>query len=132
MEILDMYINNKINEENKIYEEKKAEIKKADRYEIARRKCADVIDDLYKELNNGVSYYENHNKVFKWAEGKLIEKDTLEKLDELQSAYDDKICEIELKKNEINAMLNIAETFEQKMEILKNYKIVDKNGIFIK
>ena len=132
MEILRIFADNKRTKIEEKFIKEKDEILKADRYEITRRKCADLIDNLYKELNNGVSYYENHNKVFKWAEGKLQEKATLEKLGELEEKTDIEYCELEKLINEINAQLNMCETYEQKQNILKVYNVIDKNGILVK
>lgn len=132
MEILNIYTMRKREELANNFEEEKKAILQADKYEIARRQCADIIDNLYKELNNGVSYYENHSKVFKWAEGKLQEKTTLEKLDELEEKFDTDLCNLEIFINEVKAQLFLCETYEQKIAVLKNYKILDKNGILTK
>lgn len=132
MEILGIYLNKKRENLVNEFEEKKKEVLKADKYEVARRQCADIIDNLYKELNNGVSYYENHKKVFTWAEGKLQEKETIEKIAELEENLDIALCELEIFANEVNAQIRLCETYDQKINVLKNYKILDKNGILVK
>lgn len=132
MQILNLYAENRREKIQEKFLKEKEEILKADKYEKTRRKCADMIDKLYKELNNGVSYYENHNKVFKWAEGKLQEKETIEKLGELEEKTDIEYCELEKLINEIMAQLNMCETYEQKQKVLRNYNVIDENGILIK
>ena len=48
MEILRIFADNKRAKIQEKFLKEKDEILKADRYEITRRKCADMIDNLYK------------------------------------------------------------------------------------
>ena len=132
MEILNLYFTNKRENLFKNYDEKQEEIKKTDKYEIERRKCADMIDKLYKELNEGKSYYDTHSKVFKWAEGKLQTKETIDKLNELEEKLHEELTNLRKMEQEIYAQLSLCETYEQKMTVLRNYNIIDENGLLVK
>lgn len=58
--------------------------------------------------------------------------ETTTKISELYEEKEEELEKLNKKIDEINALADIAETFEQKMEILKAYNIVDKKGVFVK
>ena len=73
-------------------------------------------DKDYEEIENYIYIsYENDNK---------CQKDINERVE----YRDEKIGKIKQKIEDAKALIEIAETFEQKMEILKNYNIIDKEG----
>ena len=61
-----------------------------------------------------------------------ITDETKTKIEELHKERRKEQEKLDKKIQEINAILEIAETFEQKMDILKAYNVVDKKGVIIK
>lgn len=58
----------------------------------------------------------------------VINDETLEKINKLKEEREKEIKELRAKRTEVNAFLQDAETYEQKMKILSAYGIIDKNG----
>lgn len=129
--LLEIYFENQFKKLSEEYKTQKDNILHTDKFEIARRQCADIIDDLHKELY-GVSYYDNHKKVFNWAEGRMLTdetKETLKTLDEETTKIEDNLKD---KIDEIKAQLSMCETYEQKRAILTTYGVIDKKGMLVK
>lgn len=129
--LLEIYFENQFKKLSEEYKTQKDNILHTDKFEIARRQCADIIDDLHKELY-GVSYYEKHKKVFNWAEGRMLTdetKKTLKTLDEETAKIEDNLKD---KIDEIKAQLSMCETYEQKRAILTTYGVIDKKGMLVK
>lgn len=130
-ELLDIYIERAMKKLAEEYKTQKDNILHTDKFEIARRQCADIIDNLHKELY-GVSYYDNHKKVFNWAEGRMLTDETKDALKALDETTTQKENELKDFMDEINAQLKACETYEQKRTILQTYGIIDKKGLLVK
>lgn len=115
MELLDIYFNEKQREIREKYNEKSVKIK-----------CKDPV---YKELTDIAKKYSGVRGVVCYA-GCDFEYD-----DEIRKALvkNDRDCDVQLDamfnlKKEIMAQLDICETYEQKMNVLKAYGVIDENG----
>lgn len=116
--ILDIYGARKREKINKHYEQLMELTKLADERYATFKDCSDKLDKLYKE--DGVI---THPLV----EPQLAEntKKHLEKLAELR---EEEYCKLENLMREVNAQLSMCETYEQKQNVLNNYKILKSNG----
>lgn len=94
--------------ENKIMEKYYEKINKE-----LMEKCPSVFDEEFKS-----AYIEINQS-----------KDTKEKIQEIEKEHSKKIDELKEKIEEIKALLDIAENYEQKISILKAYKIINKNNV---
>ena len=114
MEILDIWTERKKLENNREMAEKKKEIQKKDEISIKIKEFEEKIKkeyDMYLgiELKTGT-----------------LTKESIEKLAQIEQEHKDKEYEITNKKEEILAQLEICETYEQKIDILIAYGIIDK------
>ena len=116
--ILDIYADRKREKINKHYERLMELTKLADERYAIFKDCSDKLDKLYKE--DGM--ITNH-----LVEPKLSEttKKRLEKWAELR---EEEYCKLENLMREVHAQLSMCETYEQKQDILRTYKIIKENG----
>ena len=125
MKILDIYerkqiemLNNYINKKSKEIIKNSVENKIKEKYykkinEELMKECPSVFDEeftsVYIEINSS--------------------KETKEKMQDLEKENNEKFDELKEKIKEIKALLDIAENYEQKISILKAYKIINKNNV---
>ena len=128
MEILEIYKERKLLKIAKEFDEKKTEIKKADKYEIERRKACDKLDEIFKAENEGHSFYEKFDKMLCYANGKLVQKETKEKLEVLKADRENEENNLYELIDEVNAQIEIVPDYETKIAILKQYGILNKDG----
>lgn len=81
-----------------------------------------LIDELNKKYPNDEYKTDDIKIVFKFP------KELEEKIEEEEEMSNTQIEVLESDINDAKLLLNAAETYEQKMEILKNYKILDDEG----
>lgn len=115
MELLDIYFNEKQREIREKYREKGAKIK-----------CKDPV---YKELTDIAKKYEGVRGVICYAGCDFEYNDEIRKA----LVKNDRDCDVQLDnmfnlKKEIMAQLDICETYEQKMNVLKAYGVIDEQG----
>ena len=119
MELLNIYFDRKQKEVKEKHREKDIKIKSK--------------DPIYKELNDIAKKYKDVRGVVCYTAYDF------EFSDEIKNAIvkNDRDCDVQLDANyelkaEIIAQLDVCETYEQKMNILKSYGVIDENGILNK
>lgn len=124
-EILKIY---EKNQKEKIQKEANEKIKKI----LKESKLGKIADKLQKEAEKELEkIFENYKK----SEKKYINievdfcynDEIVLKKEEIYRNTDEKEFQLKNKIEEVKALLNIAETYEQKMEILHTYDIIDDN-----
>lgn len=111
--------------------------RKYNEYLIEKREKIAKVENAYKALAD--EYNEKLLELLK-ADGRRDEYDCyqltyvpktveyLEKVDEIEKEYKDKMDDRDRLVEEVNAQLMLCETYEQKMAVYKTYGIVDENG----
>lgn len=100
-------------------------IKKEDKHYQFIESIQKQIDNYVKENEEDLKGETLHVNCFS------MTKESSKKIDDLESRYAEKKKELQAVKAEVLAMISGCETYEQEMEILKSYKIVDKNNRMI-
>lgn len=116
--ILDIYGDRKRGKINKHYEQLMELTKLADERYAIFKDCSDKLDKLYKE--DGV--ITNH-----LVEPRLAET-TKKHLEKLAKLREEEFCKLENLMREVHAQLSMCETYEQKMNILKTYGVINEKG----
>lgn len=116
--ILEIYEDRKREKINKYYEQLMEQSKLADERYAIFKDCSDKLDKLYKE--DGVITHP-------LAEPRLAET-TLKHLEQLAKFREEECCKLENLMREVHAQLSMCETYEQKQNVLNNYKILKSNG----
>lgn len=117
-EILEIYEEKQSRKINKKYNDLEKSIKLTDARYKMWKECVDTLDKLYTE---------DKVLVHQYAEIELSE-DTKKKLQVLYTAREQDLRKLLDKKHEVNAQLDMCETYDQKQEILRRYNIINKNG----
>lgn len=120
MEIVKIYFERKREELIKKYEEKMDTLISSDENVIMLN---NVLDKIKSNLRKEEKYID-----LCFAKIDVINDDTLEKVNKLREEKQEKFVKLTTKRTEVNAFLQDAETYEQKMKILSAYGIIDKNG----
>lgn len=124
-EILKIYKENKIiklrKEQDKLFEEirENSELGK-----IAQK----LKKQAEKELEKNIPNYKKEMIYIGFGNT----EDMIKKEDELNSQFNEKRDEIEKELEEIKALISETTTYEQKIDILKAYNVLDKNGKLVK
>ena len=145
------YIKTKIDEQIKEYKENS--IDKI--LEIYRKDMIKIIDETFdeniKEIRESSELGRIFKKVLEYSQKKLKEAypDNFEKMknkiymdfdndDEIQRQIEEEMAErdkaiesLDDTLKDVKALLNITETYEQKMDILKRYEILDEDGLLV-
>lgn len=114
MDLLEIYINRKIKEIKEEYKTKKLELIKDDEIDKKVRALKEELNDQYKmyiDINIIASDYTKETK------------EQLKLFDEQEKAD---IKEFDEKMAEVEAQLEMCETYEQRIDILTSYGIIDK------
>lgn len=118
-EILEIYKERRRVKINKKYDDMENAIKQCDpRYKVWRE-CVDTLLKLYEEdkiLGNNA-----------FTQIKLRDE-TRHRLDTIHETRCDELNDLSDKLNEVQAQLDMCETYEQKQNILRTYKIIKENG----
>lgn len=124
--VVDLYFSRKEEEINKRYTETREELFKIDKNQI-------FIDELKKQYTD---YYEANKDEISFLTGKFdimlpLTEETKLKNIENDNLFKKEIDQLNEVKEEIIALLSGCETYEQEMEILHTYKIVNYNSHYV-
>lgn len=128
---------NKINEEEKemqildLYEKRKVKALEKEILEAKSKiKEQDEIQSIILEMANQVNtILENQGRKIKYEfEPNLITTETEVKLDELDKKYHEEIKNLRSTLDEIRALFELTDDYNERIKILKNYDILDKKG----
>lgn len=120
MEIVKIYFERKREELIKKYEEKIDTLILSDENVI-------MLNNTLDKIKNNLKKEEKYIDLC-FVKTDVINDDTLKKINKLKEERQEKFLELATKRTEVNAFLQDAETYEQKMKILSAYGIIDKNG----
>lgn len=119
MKILEIYKERRSEKINKKYDDMENAIKQSDpRYKVWKD-CVDKLSELYKEDQVPTTDH--------FAPVKLSDE-TLKKLNTNHLIRCEDLNDLSDKVNEVQAQLSMCETYEQKQDILRTYKIIKENG----
>lgn len=119
VEILDLYKDRKRKQIRTKYLEQRKEI-------IGNDENVKILRDALEKLKDKIE--EVKKNCLHFTEADIITKETLEKLTELDKLEENETLELYKEVEEITSLLELAENYEQKIKILKNYDILDKKG----
>lgn len=118
-EILEIYEDRQSRKINKKYDDLEQSIKLTDPRYKTWLDCTTTLTNLYKE--DKVVTTEHFAPI-------QLSKDTVAKLHTLYNAREEELRKLCEKKYEVSAQLSMCETYEQKQDILRTYKIIKENG----
>ena len=129
-------LNNKYKEENKmdildLYEKRKVKALEKEILEAKSKvKEQDEIQKIIIEMTNQVNtILENQGSTAIYEfKPSLVTAKTQEKLDMLEKGKDKEIEELRSTLDEIRALFELTDDYEERIKILKNYDILDKKG----
>ena len=121
--ILEIYENNQL---KKIEKEKAGKIEKIRNESKIGKIVSNLKKQADKELSKIVEDYDKNENIINidFELDPITKKKTHKIVDEALN----KVAKLKNKIEEVKALLNIAENYEQKIEILKNHEILDENG----
>lgn len=127
MSILKIWTTREIEKVHSAYENKKNDIKATDSmYQLTSKYIQDA-----KETVKDEDFYHQIDELKENIES-LLSENTKNKLFDLDLAENKEIDKIYQLEEEINAQLEMAETYDQKVTILKKYDVLDDKGIIKK
>lgn len=127
MSILEIWTTREIEKVHSAYEKKKNDIKATDSiYQLTSKYIRDA-----KETVKDEDFYYQIDELKENIES-LLSENTKNKLFDLDLAENKEIDKIYQLEEEINAQLEMAETYDQKVTILKKYDVLDDKGIIKK
>lgn len=120
MKILDLYKDRKLDALNEEYADKRMEIKEKDEIQS-------VIAEMQKQV---MTILENDGQEIHHDLGtfNLYTKETKKKLEQLESKYYEAKKEINREIEEIESLFEMTKDYEDRIKILKNYNVLNKNG----
>ena len=117
--ILEIYAEKRRNKINKKYDDMGNAIKQCDpRYKVWKD-CVDKLSELYKE--DKILTTEHFAPI-------NLSDETIKKININHNARCEELNDLSDKLNEVQAQLSMCETYEQKQDILRTYKIIKENG----
>lgn len=122
--------NNMMNEILKIYKERRREKinKKYDDMENATKQC-DPRYKVWRECTNTLLKLYEEDKILANAFAPInLSDETRKRLDTIYKTRCEELNDLADKLNEVQAQLSMCETYEQKQDILRTYKIIKENG----
>ena len=114
-----------------VYKERKVEIFRKILLEAKEKvKKEDEIQSIILEMTNQVNtILENQGRKIKYEfEPNLITLETEVKLDELEKKYHEELEELRSTLEEIRALFELTDDYNERIKILKRYDIINKNG----
>jgi hypothetical protein len=120
MKILDIYKERKEDAILEDYEKKEEAVLAEDEMQKIINEMTDQVNALLESENRTDFFYVE-------SEGFTLTK-TNEKLDKLNEEKEDEILQLNKTIEEIEAMFELTEDYEERMKILKKYGIIDKDG----
>ena len=120
MNILDLYKERKEKEIEKEYREKRQEIMEQDTIQSIIIEMQDQVNAILEseDLKGRLKVYEEN----------LHTRETEEKLEQLRLDTDKKEQELRSTLDEIRALFEMTGDYNERIKILKNYKILNKDG----
>lgn len=120
MKILDLYKDRKLDALNEEYADKRMEIKEKDEIQS-------VIAEMQKQV---MTILENDGQEIHHDLGtfNLYTKETKNKLEQLESKYYEIKKEINREIEEIESLFEMTKDYDDRIKILKNYKVLNKDG----
>jgi hypothetical protein len=94
-------------------------IKQCDSRYIVWKGCVDTLSELYKE--DKILTTEHYAPI-------NLSNETIKKITANHNARCEELNDLSDKLNEVQAQLSMCETYEQKQDILRIYKIIKENG----
>lgn len=120
MKILDIYKERKEKEFNQEYNKKREEL-------IAKDTIQNIINEMQDQVNAILESEEAIGRL-KVYEPSIFTKDTEKNLEKIGNELDNKREELRSTLEEIRALFEMTEDYQERMKILKRYDIIDKNG----
>lgn len=119
MQILDLYKERKVKVLDKVLLEAKEKVKKEDE-----------IQSIILEMTNQVNtILENQGRKIKYEfQPNLITLETEAKLNELEKKYYEEVANLRSTLEEIRALFELTDDYEERIKILKKYGILNKDG----
>lgn len=114
MELLEIYYEN---------QERKLQLQLNKKVENVKKQ-----DETYKELFEIANKFSNTKGVAISIGGYVFDKKLETKLEKLYDQYHEDRNRLMVLHDEINAQIQICETYEQKMNVLKIYDVIDEKG----
>lgn len=121
MKILDIYKERKEKELREEYENQKEEILNQDTIQNIINEMQDQVNAILEDEDRDFAKLEVNRK-------ELITEETRKKIKDLQNESDKKDDELRSTLEEIRALFELTEDYTERMEILKKYDIIGKDG----
>ena len=119
--ILNTYFFDMKNLARQEYEYEKEQIIKKDEIQKILINAQTKLEKIFKEEGRNLYRYISFDK-------ELMTEGTKEKLRKAEEEYNEKIEHHNLTLKEVDGILELTDTYEQKLEILKKYDILDEEG----
>ena len=119
MKILEIYKERRTGKINKKYDDMIEAVKQSDpRYKVWKE-CVDKLSELYEE--DKILTTEHFAPI-------NLSNEVLKKIKTIHNTRCEEFSDLSDKVNEVQAQLSMCETYEQKQDILRTYKIIKENG----
>lgn len=119
MDILDLYEKRKIKLIIDEYSKAEKEVKKEDEIQSIILEMTDQVNTILKNQNKKITYEFEPN---------LITLETEIKIDKLKDKRHEELEELRSTLDEIRALFELTDDYNERIKILKNYDILDKKG----
>lgn len=122
--ILDIYFSDITKRIKETYENQRDDIMEKDEIQRIFKTAKNKLEKVFKEEGLDIHRY-------RFFDPDLITERTKELLKQLRDEYDAEIKQQNSILHEVDGMLELADTYEQKLEILQKYDIVDEEGNYV-
>ena len=120
MKILELYKERKENAILEDYNNKRDKI-------LAEDEIQKIIKEMVHQVNSIFENEEREDRLYIDSKDFYQEK-TMDKLDELDELKENEVAELDKTIEEIEALFDLTDDYEERMKILKKYGIIDKDG----
>lgn len=122
--ILDIYFSDITKRIKETYENQRDDIMEKDEIQRIFKTAKNKLEKVFKEEGLDIHRY-------RFFDPDLMTERTKELLKQLRDEYDAEIKQQNSILHEVDGMLELADTYEQKLEILQKYDIVDEEGNYV-
>jgi uncharacterized protein involved in tolerance to divalent cations len=122
--ILDIYFSDITKRIKETYEKQRDDIIEKDEIQRIFKTAKNKLEKVFKEEGLDIHRY-------RFFDPDLMTERTKELLKQLRDEYDAEIKQQNSILREVDGMLELADTYEQKLEILQKYDIVDEEGNYV-
>ena len=122
--ILDIYFSDITKRIKETYENQRDDIMEKDEIQRIFKTAKNKLEKVFKEEGLDMHRY-------RFFDPDLMTERTKELLKQLRDEYDAEIKQQNSILHEVDGMLELADTYEQKLEILQKYDIVDEEGNYV-